>query len=87
MKDGEAPDVLSEAMLNLARHNVQVILKQTMEKFFQAAKKVGRESAEQARAVDDFVRRFYSDQPRKMAEWDEIMAKYEFMDDVIDDQQ
>ncbi len=86
MKDGEAPNVFGDASVNLARHNLQVTLRQTMEKFFQAAKKVGLESAEQARAVDDFVRRFYSNQPRKMAEWDEIMAKYEFMDEEIDDQ-
>lgn len=86
MKDGEAPDVLGDAQLNLARHNLQVTLRQTMEKCFEGAKKCAMESAEGAKKLDDFVRKYYFDQPRKVAEWEAIMAKYEFMDDEIDDQ-
>jgi len=87
MKDGEAPNVFGDAQLNLARHNLQVALRQVMEKCFVGAKKTARESAEGAKKLDEFVRKYYSDQPRKMAEWEEIMAKYEFMDDEIDNQE
>jgi predicted RNA polymerase sigma factor len=86
MKDGKATDVFRNASVNLARHNLQVTLRQTMEKCFQAAKKAAAESAEGAQQMDAFVRKHYADQPRKMAEWDAIMAKYEFLDDEVDDQ-
>ena len=48
MKDGKAPDVFGDASVNLARHNLQVTLRQTMEKCFQAAKKAASENAEGA---------------------------------------
>jgi hypothetical protein len=58
-----------------------------MEKFFVAATKSARESAENAKEIDGFVRKYYSHEPRKMAQWEEIMSKYEFMDDEIADQE
>ena len=87
MKDGEAPDKFGEMRLNLARHNLEVTLKRTKEGCFRAAKKIALESAERAREMDVFARKQYSDEPRKMAEWEEIMQQYEFSDDVIEDQE
>ena len=87
MKDGEAPDKFGEMSLNLARHNLVVTLKRTKEKCFQAAQKMALESAEGARKIDPFVRSQYCDDPRAMAEWDEIMQKYEFVDEEIGEEE
>lgn len=78
MRDGEAPDILDETCLNLARHNLEVALKRTKEECFRAAKEIASEGVEGARKMDAFVRAHYADEPRKMAEWDEIMMKYMF---------
>ena len=85
MKDGEAPNKFAEMRLNLARHNLEVTLKRTKEGCFRAAKEIALESEEKAREMDAFVHSQYSDEPRKMAEWYEIMKKYEFLDDEIED--
>jgi hypothetical protein len=34
--------------------------------------------------MDAFVRSQYADEPKKMAEWEEIARRYEFMDDEVD---
>lgn len=85
MKDGEAPNKFGEMRLNLARHNLEVTLKRTKEGCFKAAKKMALESAEEAKKIDVFVRKQYSNEPRKIAEWEEIMQKYEFLDEEIED--
>ena len=87
MKDGEAEDVFSEMCVKLARHNLEVTLKRTKEECFRAAKEIALESAKGARKMDGFVRRQYADEPRKMAEWDLIMQKYEFMDEEVEDEE
>jgi hypothetical protein len=81
MRDGEAPDILDEMGLNLARHNLEVSLKRIKEHCFRAAKECASESLEGARKMDAFVRSQYADEPRKMAEWEEIMLKYAFSDE------
>jgi len=78
MRDGEAPDILDETCVNLARHNLEVTFKRTKEQCFRAAKEIASESLEGARKMDAFVRTQYADEPRKIAEWDEIMLKYAF---------
>jgi hypothetical protein len=67
--------------VNLARHNLEVTLKRTKEECFRAAKECGSESLEGFKKMDAFVRSQYADEPRKMAEWDAIMQKYEFPDE------
>ncbi len=81
MRDGEAPDVLNEMCVNLARHNLEVTFRRIKEQCFQAAKRIAADGVEGARKMDDFVRKQYADEPRKIAEWDEIMLKYAFADD------
>ena len=73
--------------LNLARHNLEVTLKRTKEGCLRAAKEIAAKSAEGARQMDAFVRSQYSGQPRKMAEWDEIMQKHEFLDEEFEDRE
>jgi len=85
MKDGDAPDVFLDASVNLARHNLEVTLRRTKEECFRAAKEIASESLEGARKMDPFVRGQYADEPTKMAQWEEIMRKYEFADEEVED--
>src|SRR5438067_645179 len=57
MRDGEAPDILEEMCLNLARHDLEVTLKRTKEQCFRAAKEIASESIEGARKVDSSLKR------------------------------
>jgi hypothetical protein len=86
MKDVEVDDNFRKMNLNLARHNLEVTLKRTKEGCFRAAKKIASESFKGAQQMDAFVRKQYADEPKKMAEWEKIMQKYEFMDEPDDDE-
>ena len=86
MYDGEAPDVFDDACVDLARHNLQVALMRVKEECFRVAKLAAAESLEKARKFDPFVRSQYADEPTKMAQWEEIMRKYEFADEEIEDE-
>ena len=84
MADEEAEDKFGAMSVNLARHNLEVTLRQTKEQCFKVAKKIAlEEGIEGFKKMDGFVRRQYADEPTKMAEWDEIAQKYEFMDEEI----
>lgn len=87
MKDEEVDDVFYDMSVNLARHNLEVILRRTKEECFRAAKECGLESLEGFKKMDAFVRSQYADESKKMAEWEEIAQKYEFMDDEVEDQE
>jgi hypothetical protein len=87
MKDVEVDDNFRSTRVKLAVHNLEVTLKRTMEGCFRAAKKMASESFEGAKEMDAFVRQQYADEPRKMAEWEAIMQKYEFMDEPDEDQE
>jgi hypothetical protein len=86
MRDGEADDVLDDMSLNLARHNLEVSLKMVKEKCFHAAKQIALEGLKEARQMDEFVRKSYADEPRKMAEWEEVMRRYEFAEEEDEDE-
>ncbi len=81
MKRGDSPDKFREMRVGLARHNLEVTLKRTKEQCFRAAKEIALKSANGARQMDAFVRSQYGDESRKMAEWEAIMQKYEFLDE------
>ena len=87
MRDGEAEDVFGEMCVNLARHNLEVTLKRTKEQCFRAAKEIALESLEGFKKMDAFVRSQYADEPKKMAEWDKIMQRYEFLDEEDEDEE
>ena len=38
------------------------------------------------RKMDKFVRPVYTDRPRKMAEWEEVMKGFEFSEDTVDEE-
>ena len=81
MKDEEVDDIFYDMSVNLARHDLEVTLRRTKEQCFRAAKKCALESLDGFKKMDAFVRSQYADEPTKMAEWDEIAQKYEFMDE------
>jgi hypothetical protein len=85
MKNGDTADKFGEMSVNLARHNLEVTLRRTKEQCFRVAKEIALESAKGARRMDAFVRSQYADEPKKMAEWDKIMQKYEFLDEEEDE--
>ena len=85
MKDENTSNQFDKMQLNLARHNLEVTLKRIKESCFRAARKVALESPEQAKQMDVFVRKQYSNEPRKMAEWNKLMEMYEFQDQEIED--
>jgi uncharacterized protein YcbK (DUF882 family) len=69
-----------------ARRNLEVEFKRTKEECFRAAKECGSESLEGFKKMDHFVRSQYYDEPKKMAEWDEIRRKYESVDEESGDE-
>lgn len=87
MRDADAEDKFGEMSVNLARHNLEVTLKRTKEQCFKAAKQMALEGVEGFKKVDAFVRSQYADEPRKMAEWDKIAQKYEFLDEEDEEQE
>jgi hypothetical protein len=86
MKHKKAKNKFGDMRLNLARHNLEVTLRRTKEQCFLAAKQCAMESLEGFKKMDAFVRNQYYDEPKKMAEWDEIMRKYEFSDEEVSDE-
>ncbi|HEY0320582.1 MAG TPA: hypothetical protein VGC66_06380 [Pyrinomonadaceae bacterium] len=87
MKKRDAKNKFGDMSVNLARHNLEVTLKRTKEQCFRAAKECASESLEGFKKMDAFVRSQYADEPKKMAEWDKIMQKYEFMDEEVEDEE
>jgi hypothetical protein len=87
MKDGEAEDKFGEMSVNLARHNLEVTLKRTKEECFRVAKEIALENVEGFKKMDAFVCKQYADEPKKMAEWEKIMQKYEFLDEEDEDEE
>ncbi len=86
MKNGEADNKFGEMSVNLARHNLEVMFRRTKEQCFRAAKECALESLEGFKKMDSFVRSQYYDEPRKMAEWDEIARQYEFSAEEDEDE-
>jgi hypothetical protein len=83
MKNKEADKVFYDTSVNLARHNLEVTLRRAKEQCFRAAKKCALESLDGFKKMNTFVRNQYADEPKKMAEWDKIAQKYEFLDDEV----
>ena len=78
-------DALLQMNVDIARHNLEVTLKRTKEGCFRAATEIALEGDEEkVRQMDQFVRSQYADEPRKIAEWEQIMSRYEFIDDTIE---
>lgn len=39
---------------------------------------------QKVRQADEAVREIYYDEPKKMAEWEELMLRYEFMEETLE---
>jgi hypothetical protein len=91
MADEKLDDKFFEAGRHLARSRLEASLSRFREDCFRVAKLVARDVAKgeremaDLRKMDEFVRKAYTDQPRKMAEWEEVMQGFEFSEDALDD--
>jgi hypothetical protein len=92
MGDEKLDDKFFEMRRNLVRHNLEVALKRAREECFRVAKLVaqdvaaGKQPLADLKQMDDFVRKQYTYDPRKMAEWEKIMRKFEFSEDEVNDE-
>lgn len=92
MADEKLDDKFFEAGVHLARTNLEASLNRFREDCFRVAKLVARDVAsgkkplDDLRKMDEFVRKAYTDQPRKMAEWEEVMSEFEFSEDTLEDE-
>src|SRR5436190_20869255 len=76
---------LRKANLDIARHNLQVKLAWFKRETFRAAKEVASEGDKEAtRRMDQYVRSVFKDDRRIMTEWEELMSRYDFTDDVLE---
>lgn len=76
---------LLQTNVDIARHNLQVKLAWFKKETFRVAKEVALEGKEEnIRQMDKYVRSVFADEPSKMAEWEELMSRYEFMDETLE---
>jgi hypothetical protein len=91
MVEEKLDDRFFDVSVRLAESNLEAALNRYREDCFRVAKLVAREVAagetpmDVLRKMDDFVRKAYTDQSRKMAEWEEIMSGFDLSQDTIDD--
>jgi hypothetical protein len=76
---------LRKANVDIARHNLQAKLAWFKRETFRVAKEVAAEGDKEAtRDMDKYVRSVFKDDRRIMAEWEELMSRYDFTDDVLE---
>ena len=91
MADEKLDDRFFDTSVHLARTNLEAALNRVREDCFRVAKQIAREVAEgktpmdDLRKMDEFVRKAYTDLPRKMAEWEEIMSEFDLSEEMLDD--
>jgi hypothetical protein len=85
MKDEKVSLAFARMSMKLAEHDLEVTVKRVSEGMFRHAKEEALLSEERAKAWDSHIRGIFDDEPKKIAEWEEVMQKYEFLDDEIDD--
>ncbi len=92
MADEKLDDKFFEVGIHLARTDLEGALNRFREDCFRVAKLVaqdvaaGKKPMDDLRKMDEFVRKVYTEQPRKMAEWEEVMKEFEFSEEEIDDE-
>jgi hypothetical protein len=76
---------LRKANVDIARHNLQVKVAWFKRETFRVAKQVALEGDKEAtRDMDKYVRSAFKDDRRIMAEWEELMSRCGFTDDVLE---
>ena len=69
----------------LADHDLEVMFYRIKDDFFDAMKEIALEgNEEKVRQADEAVRGIFEDEPKKMAEWEELMSRHEFMQDTLE---
>lgn len=84
MKDEQVSLVFARMSMKLAEHDLEVAVRRVSEDMFRHAKEEALQSEERAKAWDSHVRDIFDDEPKKIAEWEQVMQRYEFSDDEID---
>ena len=70
---------------DFARHNLEVTLTKFIDKCFRGAKELVLQGEEEkARQFDDFIRSICAHDPRKLAEWEELMSRFDSTDDTLE---
>jgi hypothetical protein len=79
----EPSDALRKMNVDIARHNLQATLAKFKKDCWRVAKEVALEGDEEkTRQMDEFVRNVYADEPRKMAEWEKLISRYDFANTI-----
>ena len=69
----------------LSDHNLEVLFYRVKDNFFEAMKEIAIEgNEEKVRQADKAVRGVFYDEPGKMAQWEELMPRYEFMEETLE---
>jgi len=79
----------SREYLKMARdlidRDLEVMFYRVKDDFFEAMKEIAIEgNEEKVRQADEAVRGIFYDEPKKMAEWEELMSRYEFMEETLE---
>lgn len=70
---------------DIADRDLEVMYYRVKDEFFDHLKAIALEGDEEkVREADKSVREIYYDEPKKMAEWEKLMERYEFTDDVLE---
>jgi hypothetical protein len=82
-------EVPSAKYLQMARslinHNLEMLFYRVKDDFFDAMKEIAIEgNEEKVRQADEAVRGIFYDEPGKMAQWEELMARHEFMEETLE---
>lgn len=92
MADEKLDDRFFNTSVHLARTQLEASLNRYRRECFRVAKLVaqdvaaGKKPMDDLRKMDNFVRSVYTDEPRKMAEWEEIMKDFDLFQEVVDDE-
>ncbi len=71
---------------DIAEHNLEVAFYRVKDDFFDAMKKIALEgNEEKVRQADEAVRGIFEEEPKKMAEWEELMSRHNLRDEILND--
>lgn len=70
---------------DIAERDLEFLYYRVKDEFFNHLKEIALEgNEEKVREADKSVREIYYDEPKKMAEWEELISRYEFMEETLE---
>ncbi len=70
---------------DLIDRDLEVMYYRIKDDFFATMKEIAIEgNEEKVREADKAVRGIFEDEPKKMAEWEELMSRHEFMEETLE---